>query len=104
MAAMAGDNQGSGKWLADYIDHCRRGRVIDEGIGWSLIWVEDIRGASTRTGQSHNAHLGHSFGGISNVALWRRKEGWRACSRRCTHMGYRSMGCIPCEMHAYGGG
>jgi hypothetical protein len=50
MAAMAGDNQGSGKWLADYIDHCPRGRVIDEGIGWSLIWVEDIRGASTGTG------------------------------------------------------
>jgi hypothetical protein len=65
---MAGDNQGSDKSLADYVDHCPRGRVIDEGIGWSLIWVEDIRSASIGTAQSHNAHLGHSFGGISNVA------------------------------------
>jgi hypothetical protein len=69
MAVMAGDNQGSGKWLADYVDHCPRGRMIDEGINWSLIWVEDIRSASIGTDHRHSAFLGHSFGGMSNVAL-----------------------------------
>jgi len=32
MAVVVGDNQGSGEWLAEYVDRCPRGMMTDEGM------------------------------------------------------------------------